>query len=84
MAHKKKKNANKKDTKNRSFYKAVKPFIQDHRVLLSLLGAAGVGAALAATLGGEKVNGLVDRLSGAIKGFGQHPSGTETKLTTAK
>ena len=65
------KNKKKKNKKNQSFFKAIKPFVQDTRVLYSLLGAVGVGVALASTLGTAKGRTLVDKLTNAVKGLGQ-------------
>jgi hypothetical protein len=61
---KKKKN---KKNKNKSFYKSVKPFIQDNRVLYSILGAVGVGVALASAFGTERGRSMVDKLTSAVK-----------------
>ncbi|MGV3587520.1 MAG: hypothetical protein ACO1OF_10980 [Adhaeribacter sp.] len=61
---KKKKN---KKNKNKSFYKSVKPFIQDNRVLYSILGAVGVGVALASAFGTERGRSVVDKLTSAVK-----------------
>ena len=60
----------KKKTKNKSFYKTIKPFIRDNRVLYSILGAVGVGVALASALGTEKGRSIVDRLTTAVKDMG--------------
>ena len=61
----------KKKNKKNSFYKAVKPFISDNRVLFSILGAAGVGVALASAIGSEKGRDLVDKIAGAAREFTQ-------------
>lgn len=74
----------KKNKKKNAFYKAIKPFIKDNRVLFSILGAAGVGAVLAAALGPEKVSGMVERVSGAINGFAQNNLGAGKKNSAAK
>ncbi|GEO06109.1 hypothetical protein AAE02nite_37730 [Adhaeribacter aerolatus] len=57
----------KKKNKNKSFYKSVKPFIQDNRVLYSILGAVGVGVALASAFGTERGRSMVDKLTSAVK-----------------
>ena len=85
---KKKKNnkANKtsKPNKNKTFYKSIKPFIQDNRVLYSILGAVGVGVALASALGTERGRALVDKLTTAVKDLGPESlaaDNTETETT---
>ena len=60
----------KKKNKNKSFYKNIKPFIRDNRVLYSILGAVGVGVALASALGTEKGRSIVDKLTAAVKDLG--------------
>jgi hypothetical protein len=65
MAKGKKKKKNK--NKNKTFYKSIKPFIRDNRVLYSILGAVGVGVAIASALGTDKGRSLVDKLSSAVK-----------------
>ncbi|MDB5263489.1 MAG: hypothetical protein JWQ14_2772 [Adhaeribacter sp.] len=72
MSKGKKKN---KKNKNKSFYKTIKPFIRDNRVLYSLLGAVGVGVALAAALGTEKGQAMVDKMTDAVKNLGQDQFG---------
>lgn len=57
----------KKKNKNKSFYKSIKPFIRDNRVLYSILGAVGVGVAIASAIGTDKGRALVDKLSAAVK-----------------
>lgn len=61
----------KKNKKNKvSFYKNIKPFIKDPRVLYSLLGAVGVGVALASVIGTDKGRSLVDKLTTALGNLG--------------
>jgi hypothetical protein len=62
----------KNSKKNQSFYKAIKPFIKDNRVLYSILGAVGVGAVLASVMGSDNVGGLVDNIGRRIKELGQN------------
>ena len=62
----------KKKKKNKNaFYKAIKPFISDNRVLFSILGAAGVGVALASVFGTEKGREIVDKIAGSVREFTQ-------------
>jgi hypothetical protein len=73
----------KKSKKNQSFYKAIKPFIKDNRVLYSILGAVGVGAVLASVMGRDKVGVLVDNIARRVKELGQNEGPTK-KLKAAK
>ena len=75
---KKKKN---KKNKNKSFYKSVKPFIRDNRVLYSILGAVGVGVALASAFGTEKGRSMVDKLTSAVKDLGPDHTAINTTNT---
>ncbi|PIQ22455.1 MAG: hypothetical protein COW65_03105 [Cytophagales bacterium CG18_big_fil_WC_8_21_14_2_50_42_9] len=70
----KKKNKKKKDNKNGSFYKSIKPFIKDSRVIYSILGAAGVGVALASAFGTDKGRSIVDSITGSLKNLGLSPN----------
>ena len=65
------KNKKKKKDKKNAFYKAIKPFVSDNRVLFSILGAAGVGVALASAFGTEKGKAIVDRIAGSVRDFTQ-------------
>jgi len=60
----------KKGKKNSSLYKSIKPFVKDNRVLLSILGAAGVGVALASAFGTENVRSWIDKVSDAVANQG--------------
>lgn len=60
----------KKSKKNSSFYKAIKPYIKDNRVLYSILGATGVGIALASVFGTEKGREIVDNFTNTLKNMG--------------
>ncbi|MDQ3290346.1 MAG: hypothetical protein M3Q05_03545 [Bacteroidota bacterium] len=60
----------KKNKKNNSFYKAIKPYIKDNRVLYSILGAAGVGVALASAFGTDKGRAIIDNFTSTLKGIG--------------
>jgi|GEM_PF-1721465 len=62
MAKKKKKNS-----KQNSFYKAVKPYIKDNRVLFSILGAAGLGVAIASAVGTDRLGSVVTQLTDAFQ-----------------
>ena len=59
-----------KGKKNKSLYKAIKPFVKDNRVLLSILGATGVGVALASAFGTDNVKSWIDKLSEAVTNQG--------------
>ena len=62
MAKKKKKNS-----KQNSFYKAVKPYIKDNRILFSILGAAGLGVAIASAVGTDRLGSFVTQLTDAFQ-----------------
>lgn len=70
----------KKNKKKQSLYKAVKPFIKDTRVLYSLLGAVGVGVALASAIGTDKGRALLDRITTAVKELGQDQAATQDQV----
>jgi hypothetical protein len=70
----------KKGNQNASFYKAVKPFIKDNRMLLAILGAMGAGVALASAVGSDKGRTIVDNLTKALTNWGQ-PLDTPGALT---
>lgn len=59
----------KKKNKKNSFYKSIKPYISDNRVLFSLLGAAAAGVALAAVVGTDKGKEMIDKVAMAAKDF---------------
>jgi hypothetical protein len=61
----------KKNKQNLSFYRTIKPLIKDNRVLLAILGAVGVGVALASAVGSDKGRTIVDNISKALKDWGQ-------------
>ncbi len=65
----------KKSKKNSSFYKAIKPYIKDNRVLYSILEAAGVGVALASVFGTDKGREIVDNFTTTLKGIGGNQNG---------
>jgi len=70
----KKKNKKKKRGNNGSFYKTIKPFIKDSRVLYTILGAAGVGVALASAFGSDKGHSIIDSIAGTLKNYGLIPT----------
>ncbi|PSR55840.1 hypothetical protein AHMF7605_21225 [Adhaeribacter arboris] len=84
----------KKGKKNSTFYKAVKPYIKDNRVLYSILGAAGVGVALASVFGTDKGREIIDNFTNTLKSIGgkqdaevsggQEPTITDKKPKAAK
>lgn len=55
----------KRKAKNRKsvLYRTLKPIISDNRILFSMLGAAAVGAGLAAMVGSEKGKEIIDRIT---------------------
>lgn len=63
----------KKKNQNASFYKTVKPFIKDNRMLLAILGAMGAGVALASAVGSDKGRTIVDNITKALTNWGQSP-----------
>jgi len=69
-----KKNKKKKSDKTGSFYKSIKPFIKDSRVIYSILGAAGVGVALASAFGTDKGRSIVDNIAGTLQNYGLIPT----------
>jgi hypothetical protein len=61
----------KKKNQNLSFYRSIKPLVKDNRVLLAMLGAMGVGVALASAVGSDRGRAIVDNISKALKDWGQ-------------
>jgi len=80
----KKKDKQKKSDKKGSFYKTIKPFIKDSRVLYSILGAAGVGVALASAFGTDKGRSIIDNIAGTLKGYGLIPTPETTEPETSQ
>ncbi|QMU30552.1 hypothetical protein [Adhaeribacter radiodurans] len=88
------KNKKKSKKKNSTFYKAIKPYIKDNRVLYSILGAAGVGVALASVFGTDKGREIVENFTNTLKSIGgnqnegaiasQEPTSTDKKSKAAK
>jgi len=74
----------KKNKKHHSLYKAIKPFIKDHRVLYSILGGVGAGVVLATVMGPEKSKALLDKITAAVTGFGQSKTVDKEKSKPAK
>ncbi|WP_205500849.1 hypothetical protein [Rufibacter psychrotolerans] len=62
----------KKKKKHQSFYRAVKPFIKDDRIVYALLGAVGAGVALASAIGPDRANSLLERVTSALWAFGHN------------
>jgi uncharacterized protein YcfJ len=60
------KKKNKKAKKN-PLYKALKPILNDNRILLAVLGAAAGGLALAAAIGSDRGRQVIDSLSDSVK-----------------
>ncbi|MDQ4140525.1 MAG: hypothetical protein M3142_08360 [Bacteroidota bacterium] len=73
----------KKSKKNNTFYKAIKPYIKDNRVLYSILGAAGVGVALASAFGTDKGRAMIDNLTNTLKGIGGNQNSGATATATS-
>ncbi len=78
MAKNKKKSKAKKKS---SLYKSIKPFVKDNRVLLSMLGAAGVGVALAAAFGTDNVKSWIDKISDLVTDTPANHSGKQGRST---
>jgi len=74
----------KKHKKHQSFHKAFKPFIHDSRVLYAILGGFGAGVGLAAIIGPEKGEELINKLTVALKEWEQHNTLTHPKSKTPK
>jgi hypothetical protein len=62
MAKKKKKKGNKNP-----LFKTLKPLFKENRVLMTVLGAAAGGAALAALLGSDRGKQVITTLSESVK-----------------
>jgi hypothetical protein len=62
MAKKKKKKGNKNP-----LFKTLKPLFKENRVLMTVLGAAAGGAALAAILGSDRGKQVITTLSESVK-----------------
>ena len=71
----------KKNKKNSSFYRAIKPYIKDNRVLYSILGAAGVGVALASAFGTNKGREMIDNFTHTLKGIAGNQNSEATPTT---
>ncbi|GEO04587.1 hypothetical protein AAE02nite_22510 [Adhaeribacter aerolatus] len=56
----------KKKKKHQVIYRAVKPVIKDDRILLSLLGAVGLGVTLASVTGLDEGKALVSKIRDAV------------------
>ncbi|KAA3439622.1 hypothetical protein [Rufibacter hautae] len=74
----------KKGTKHQTFYKAVKPFIKDNRVLLALLGAVGAGVALGKMMGPDRAGNLIDGITATVKHLAQPKKEKEKKDKSSK
>ncbi len=60
--------AKKKNKGNKTaFNKALKPFLKNNQMLLTVLGAAAGGAALAALIGSDKAQRIIDDLTVSVK-----------------
>ena len=70
----------KKGKKNSAFYKAIKPYIKDNRVLYSILGAAGVGVAIASAFGTDKGREIVDNFTNTLKNIGNSHNGNASAI----
>ena len=56
----------KKKKKHRVVYRAIKPIIKDDRILLSLLGAVGLGVTLASVTGLDEGRALISKIRDAV------------------
>lgn len=57
----------KKNKKHQIVYRAIKPIIKDDRIILSLLGAVGLGVTLASVTGLDEGRALVSKIVDAVK-----------------
>ena len=57
----------KKNRKYQKVYQAIKPIIKDDRILLSLLGAVGLGVTLASITGLDEGRALVSKITDAVR-----------------
>lgn len=74
----------KKSKKKNALYKSIKPFVKDNRVLLSILGAAGVGVALASAFGTDNVKSWIDKISDAVSNQGNGSGNSGRNSRTSK
>ncbi len=57
----------KKNKKHQIVYRAIKPVIKDDRIILSLLGAVGLGVTLASVTGLDEGRALVSKIKDAVR-----------------
>ena len=82
MAKKKKKKGNKNP-----LFKTLKPLFKENRVLMTVLGAAAGGAALAAILGTDRGKQVITTLSESVKelmNLDNHKRPSRPKLVSKK
>ncbi len=72
----------KKSPKN-GFANAFKPFLKNNQMLLTVLGAAAGGAALAVLIGSDKARKVIDDLTVSVKDLMQRDGyqAADTKVT---
>lgn len=56
----------KKNKKHQVVYRALKPIIKDDRIILSLLGAVGLGITLASVTGLDEGRALLSKIEDAV------------------
>ncbi|KAA5541224.1 hypothetical protein [Adhaeribacter rhizoryzae] len=57
----------KKKKKHQTIYRAIKPVIKDDRIILSLLGAVGLGVTLASVTSIDEGRALLSKVVDAVK-----------------
>ncbi len=72
-----------KSKKNRSIYKAIKPYIPNSKVLYSILGVAGVGLAIGAAMGKDKRQALTGKITDSVKNLRKRPATSDTSNNLA-
>lgn len=56
-----------KKKKHQVIYRAIKPVIQDDRIILSLLGAVGLGVTLASVTGLDEGRAMVSKIMEGVR-----------------
>lgn len=72
----------KKNKKNPSLYKAIKPYIPNNRVLYSALGVIGAGLAISSIIGKDRRQALAGKVTKTVKGLGLKGTTTAPDVNT--